>query len=49
MLEGATYKWVKERIRLSADAAEQIYSLPTVRHFYDEQSIEEWKRHWTRP
>lgn len=42
------YKSLMNRLRISEDVAEQIYSSRYVRHFYTDEMIEGFRRHWTR-
>ncbi len=43
------YDWVRNRIRLERGVLERLYAEPSVRNFYDEETIEGWIHYWSRP
>lgn len=48
-VDGSAYRWVKEHLRLPEDTLYRIYSSPTVKHFYDDDTVAGWVRYWSRP
>lgn len=42
------YAEVKRRIRVPVEVCRKVYRIRFVRHFYSDQMIEDWVRHWSR-